>query len=331
MSYNSDPANQSERAEQPEQSLVESAPEAVVETIECANCGRVFTGNYCPECGQEADPSVSATAVIGGFFRELVDIENGFWPTFVGLTLRPGKTLRRYLSGVRKGLASPGRYLLTAVVVVVGIRQLNRWVGAEPPPVVDPYMTANGKREAFDASGAYYSSLIEQAPILPFLLITVPLAFSLWTLFRDRLSRGAEALAASSFLVGHTMLLAEGINLAFIGADHLLIGPSVELPFQAVIVFMIAYFGLACWGCFGPGWKPALKGVFGGAWAFAEVLATVAITFAGTAFWLSRAYPGAYYALDPGESQGWELLELAGIFCAPLLLHVGVEAYYRLR
>lgn len=23
--------------------------------------------------------------VIGGFFRELVDVENGFWPTFVGL------------------------------------------------------------------------------------------------------------------------------------------------------------------------------------------------------------------------------------------------------
>jgi hypothetical protein len=94
MSSNSDPASQSERAVQPGQSPEESAPEAVVETTECANCGRVFTGNYCPKCGQEADPSVSTPAVIGGFFRELVDIENGFWPTFVGLTLRPGNTLR---------------------------------------------------------------------------------------------------------------------------------------------------------------------------------------------------------------------------------------------
>jgi hypothetical protein len=74
-----------------------------------------------------------------------------------------------------------------------------------------------------------------------------------------------------------------------------------------------------------------LKGVFGGAWAFAETVAIVGILLAGTAFWLSRAYPGAYYAFDPGQTQIWEFLETAGIFSVPLLLHAGVEAYYRLR
>lgn len=59
---------------------------------------------------------MSVTGVIGGFFRELVDVDSGLWPTFVGLTLRPGETLRQYLSGIRKGLTSPGRYLLAAVM-----------------------------------------------------------------------------------------------------------------------------------------------------------------------------------------------------------------------
>jgi len=313
----------------------ESAPEAVVETTECANCGRVFTGNYCPGCGQEADPSVSATAVIGGFFRELVDVESGFWPTFVGLTLRPGNTLQQYLSGVRKGLVSPGRYLLAAVVVSVGTRQLGRWIGANSPPVVNPYMTADGKRETIGASGEYFGSVaVDQALFITFLLVAIPLALSLWTLFRGRFDREAQALAVGSFLMGHTMLLVDGIDLAFMGMGHLLTNPSLELPFEAVIVFMIGYVGIACWGCFGPGWKSALKGALGGAWAWVECLAIYCVVVAGTALWLCTAYPGAYYAVEPEltqMTQVWVLLALAVILSIPLILHVGVEAYYRLR
>ncbi|MCS3639897.1 DUF3667 domain-containing protein [Salinibacter ruber] len=201
---------------------------SLTETAECPACGRRFVGDYCPDCGQAADPSVSATGVIGGFFRELVDVENGFWPTFVGLTLRPGKTLQKYLSGVRKGLTGPGRYLLAAVVVYVGTDRVERWIGTEPPPVAGPYMTADGKKEALEVAVDYYDFVGEQATILPFLLLTVLLAFGLQALFRDRFSRGAEALAVGSFLTGHAVLLAEGVDLAFLGA-RLSGGPSVEL------------------------------------------------------------------------------------------------------
>ncbi|MFB6232335.1 MAG: hypothetical protein ABEL04_14390 [Salinibacter sp.] len=70
--------------------------EAIVQTTECPNCGRIFAGDYCPTCGQEADPSSSVAGVIGGFFRELVDLENGFGATLVGLTLRPGQELANW-------------------------------------------------------------------------------------------------------------------------------------------------------------------------------------------------------------------------------------------
>ncbi|MCS3859707.1 hypothetical protein GGP89_003113 [Salinibacter ruber] len=303
----------------------DDAAGSLTETAECPACGRRFVGDYCPGCGQEADPSVSATGVIGGFLRELVDVENGFWPTFVGLTLRPGKTLQKYLSGVREGLISPGRYLLAAVVVYVGTDRVGRWVGTEPPPVAGPHMTADGKREALEVAGDYSNFVVEQATILPFLLLTVLLAFGLQTLFRDRFSRGAEALAVGSFLTGHAILLAEGVGLALLGA-RLSGGPSVEVQFQAVVVLVAAYAGIACWGCFGPGWKPALKGAFGGAWAWVELLSIVGIASAGTAVWLLKAYPDAYYVFDPGGIQVGGLLMLAGICSVPLLLHAGVEA-----
>ncbi|WP_263787958.1 hypothetical protein [Salinibacter grassmerensis] len=51
---------------------------AVAQTTECPNCRRTFIGDYCPSYGQAAEPPVSVTSVIGGFFRELVDIKNGF-------------------------------------------------------------------------------------------------------------------------------------------------------------------------------------------------------------------------------------------------------------
>ncbi|WP_251954645.1 DUF3667 domain-containing protein [Salinibacter ruber] len=268
---------------------------------------------------------MSATGVIGGFLRELVDVENGFWPTFVGLTLRPGKTLQKYLSGVREGLISPGRYLLAAVVVYVGTDQVGRWIGTEPPPVASPHMMADGKREALDVAGDYSNFVVEQATILPFLLLTVLFASSLQALFRDRFSRGAEALAVGSFLTGHAVLLAEGVGLALLGA-RLSGGPSVELSFRAVVVLIAAYAGIACWGCFGPGRKAALKGAFGGAWALVELSSIVGVASAGTAVWLASAYPDAYYLINPGGGQVGGLLMLAGVFSAPLLLHAGVEA-----
>lgn len=96
-------------------------------------------------------------------------------------------------------------------------------------------------------------------------------------------------------------------------------------------MLIAAYAGIACWGCFGPGWKPALKGAFGGAWAWVELSSIVGIAFASTAVWLARAYPDAYYVINPGGGQVGGLLMLAGALSAPLLLHAGVEAYYRLR
>jgi hypothetical protein len=261
------------------QSPASEEPETAVEPVECPNCGREFANNYCPECGQEADPSASVVEVIGGFFRELVDVEHGFWPTFVGLTLRPGEVLQQYLSGVRAGLISPGRYILVAVVVSAGTRQFSRWIGASPPPVVDPYMTADCKRDAFEVSVAYFIS---------------------------------------------------------IAVEHLLAGPSLDLPYQAVIVFMTAYVGFACWGGFGPSWKSAVKGALAGFWAWAECLAIMGIVLTGSVYWLCRTYPSDYYGFGspakvPGEAQIWVYLIIAVVFSVPLLVHAGVEVYLRYR
>jgi len=92
-------------------------------SVVCANCSHRFDGTYCPDCGQKRDASVTVLDLVSGFFREVMDLEGGFWPTVKGLTLRPGRTLQRYLSGARRSYMHPGRYLLASIVIATLVVQ----------------------------------------------------------------------------------------------------------------------------------------------------------------------------------------------------------------
>ena len=317
--------------------------EQVVETVECPNCGRAFVGDYCPDCGQEADPSASITGVIGGFFRELVDVEHGFWPTFVGLTLRPGEVLQQYLSGVRAGLISPGRYLLAAVVVSIGTDQFLAWIGAGDLPWAEseaptsPNGTASGGAGAEEGFGRALDVAVSQVILLfdrtaGILLVTGLLAALLYRLFKDKLRRMGEALATGSFLVAHGMFLGRGADLLYVGAAFLYIGQPAESPGFFSLAILFGYIGLASHQCFGPGWKSGLKGGFAVTWALTEtvsVLMTAGILYAGG---LVLLYPGSYVPTGGTTGEALAKAALLGLVVAiPLLLHAAVELYYRLR
>lgn len=61
--------------------------------------------------------------VAGDTFREVSEIGGGLPATLVGFTVRPGEVLQEYLSGVRRQYMSPGRYLVVAVVLFLGVMQ----------------------------------------------------------------------------------------------------------------------------------------------------------------------------------------------------------------
>ena len=326
--------------------------EQVVEPAECPNCGREFTGTYCPDCGQEADPSVSAAEVIGGFFRELVDLESGVWPTFVGLTVRPGEVLRRYLGGVRAGLISPGRYLLAAVVVNFGTEQFLVWIGASPPspprgdsetspPPGGPEASSTGadptSAEAAEGFEKAARMVVEQfaayrsyGQIIAALVLASLLAVLLYRLFE--IDRVGEALAVASFLVAHGYVLDAGANLLYVGAvSSYTAGPAEGSSLLRVII-AIGYAGAAVHQCFGPSWKSALKGVFASTWAFMEAFSVLFVISTAYIAGLILLYPSSY---APADGTIWEpvlaLSVLGLLFMIPLLLHAGAEVYYRLR
>lgn len=196
------------------------AETAVTETTECANCGRTFVGDYCPDCGQEADTTVSPFDVIAGFFRELVDLERGFWPTFKGLMLQPRTTLHEYVGGARKQYSHPGRYLMAAVVLAYLSERTLVWVGIrgpyEPPEVVaeigpNPSLEVLlenllvSKTGVFEFLQILYSS--QTFLIVASLLLALLVSLMLFQLLRDHLGSG-EALAVGAFITGQIILCA---------------------------------------------------------------------------------------------------------------------------
>lgn len=312
-------------------------PEASVETIECPNCGHEFTGNYCPECGQEADPSVSITDVIGGFFRQFGDLEHGFWPTFWGLTVRPGEVLREYLGGLRKGLMGPGRYLLAALVIDVAADRLLIWVGARTPLWTDAGMSRYVD-SSFAASldngsdDIFYTAFVEvftvmadpQTRFIFLLLMAGLLAPVLYRLFA-KLGRISEALAVGSFLVGHVTFLSNGADLLYVAPLFLHTGQPVDPPFFPLVIGL-GYLGFASYQAFGPGWKVALKGGVAGSWAYALTVAVFGLSACVYALGQAVWYPWGWEYLTTGA-----VLASAIIFALPLLLHAGVELYLRYR
>jgi hypothetical protein len=315
----------------------------IIETTECPHRGRAFVGDYCPASGQEADPSTSIVEVLGGFFRELVDVESGFWPTFVRLAVRPGRVLRAYLGGVRKRLTNPGRYLLAAVVVDVAVDRLLAWVGAKGLSWTNPGPTssADGGGETEEGFWAAVEVASEQVGfvfegpevrVIGVLLVAALFAVLLYRLLGDELERMGEGVAVACFTIAHATFLSRGADLLYVGAASLYIGQFVGTSSLLNGVVYVGYAGFAAYSGFGPGWKSALKGAFGIIWAYAGAYSVTMIVTTLYAVWLLLIYPNEYVpagGLSETELVAAPFVGLVGAI--PLLLHAGVEVYARYR
>lgn len=78
------------------------------ETHTCASCKTVFTGNYCPRCGQAAEVGRFSFKKTVMMFLDLWAIGNrSMLRTIRDLILRPGYMIRDYVSGMRSAYFPP--------------------------------------------------------------------------------------------------------------------------------------------------------------------------------------------------------------------------------
>lgn len=96
-----------------------------VENEPCKNCGTVFSGHYCPECGQsEREINRPFSIVFYDFLGNIFAIDTRFWKTFVNLVSRPGFLTKEFFAGHRVRYAPPMRFFIFASFILFLLLQV---------------------------------------------------------------------------------------------------------------------------------------------------------------------------------------------------------------
>lgn len=191
--------------------------------IECKNCNSLSSGKFCPNCGQATNThKINLFHIIHEFTHGILHVDKGILFTAKELTLRPGKTIRNYLSGKRICYFKPfGYFFLLATIYVFCTHITN------PFDINTEYTDFNTSIDAgFELGGGnpentYKKQVVENAGLrlqeffklmnkhmVSLCLLAIPF-FSLTTMliFRKMKYNYGEHLIINSYIGGHFMLL----------------------------------------------------------------------------------------------------------------------------
>jgi len=107
---------------------------------QCANCGTLAPGAYCPSCGQDTRERLPTFAQ---FMREAsgryVALDGKLWKTLVALLFRPGFLTREYLAGRRRRYIGPARlFLVSSLVLFAALRFVSVTINVEDAMQFEP-------------------------------------------------------------------------------------------------------------------------------------------------------------------------------------------------
>ena len=89
-------------------------------TTKCLNCGNEFEGNFCPECGQNAETGrFTLSFIFGNLLAAVLGRDGGIAYTLKNLFSRPGKMIVEILDGKRRKYVSPFPMLFLALTVYI--------------------------------------------------------------------------------------------------------------------------------------------------------------------------------------------------------------------
>lgn len=86
--------------------------------MECKNCGNIFEGKFCNNCGQK---SSTHRFTIKHYFHDALHtfthLDTGIIHLIKELFIRPGEVIREYIAGARKKYFSPMQFLILGIGV----------------------------------------------------------------------------------------------------------------------------------------------------------------------------------------------------------------------
>ena len=84
--------------------------EEIIKT--CAHCNHKFEGNFCPNCGKSIQKEEFNASFLWEKFIDAFDLSKGFLHTILLLFIRPGTSIRKYLSGKTAEFSNPFKICL---------------------------------------------------------------------------------------------------------------------------------------------------------------------------------------------------------------------------
>jgi hypothetical protein len=97
--------------------------------VTCLNCGTVFAGHFCPNCGQKAHLHRSLAAIGHDIMHGVLHLDGKLWETLPLLAFKPGHLTRRFIAGERAKFVSPMAMFLFTVFAMFAVFQM---VGISP-------------------------------------------------------------------------------------------------------------------------------------------------------------------------------------------------------
>jgi hypothetical protein len=90
----------------------------------CLNCGTVFSGHFCPNCGQKAHLHRSLAAIGHDIMHGVLHLDGKLWATLPLLAFKPGHLTRRFIAGERAKFVSPMAMFLFTVFAMFAVFQM---------------------------------------------------------------------------------------------------------------------------------------------------------------------------------------------------------------
>lgn len=122
--------------------------------VVCANCQTVFSGNFCPECGQKGHIHRSLAAIGHDIMHGVLHLDGKLWNTLPLLVFKPGELTRRFIAGERAKFVSPMSMFLFTVFAMFAVFQI---VG-----VTAPTDFGAGMVEGFTDDGPFQQQIKQQ-------------------------------------------------------------------------------------------------------------------------------------------------------------------------
>ncbi|MBK8551685.1 MAG: DUF3667 domain-containing protein [Ignavibacteria bacterium] len=101
----------------------------------CKNCGCIFEGKYCNQCGQKLiEGRFTLKEILHNFFHNFTHLDKGILFLAKELYVRPGIVAREYIDGKRNKYFNPLQYLILMVAISMFITINFNLIGPRPDP-----------------------------------------------------------------------------------------------------------------------------------------------------------------------------------------------------